>query len=130
MGSAPGVTPAELDAFATALPGRLLNMLLVEHLQQRQPTFAGLLAMLGVIDEVHLNAGSTDPALPENLARTLRFDRVGEFLASPEQLAREVYRLGRSRLPRFAAARPAGRAADGRRPAGGAHADRGCAAAH
>ncbi|WP_048710057.1 DUF6603 domain-containing protein [Microvirga massiliensis] len=96
MGSAPGVTPAELSAFAAALPKRLLDLILVDYLQQSRPTLAGLCEILGVIDEIHLNAGSSDPAKPETVAPTLNFDRISAFLTSPETLARDLYRWGQA----------------------------------
>jgi hypothetical protein len=101
IGAIPGVTPAELSAFASALPGRLLELLFVENLRQRQPTFTALLTLLGVIEEVELNAGSMDPFKPATRVPRLRFDRVGDFFSSPEQLVEDLYGWGQ---PGFQAA--------------------------
>jgi hypothetical protein len=101
IGAIPGVTPDELAAFAAALPGRLLELAVTDYVRQRQPTFSALLSLLGVIEEVHLNPGSSDPTKPEVEVPRLRFERIGEFVSSPEALLRNLYGWGD---PGFAAA--------------------------
>ena len=80
LSGVPGATGAELSAFASALPGRLLELVLVDNLMRRQPTFSALLSLIGVIEETHLNPGSMDPAKPETVISRLRFDRYRRFL--------------------------------------------------
>jgi hypothetical protein len=92
--SAPGISGPELDAFAAALPGRLLELVLLDYLQARQPTLTALLTLLGVIDFVHENAGSRDPAKPETEYPRLRIERIGDFVTSPDQLLADLYGWG------------------------------------
>jgi len=89
-----GVTAGELSAFADALPGRLLEMVLADYLRVRQPTVFSLLSLIGVVEHTRLNAGSTDPVKPEVDVTHLRFDRIGDFLTGPEQLFADLYGWG------------------------------------
>jgi len=92
--SVPGVSAAELDAFASALPGRLLELLLTDHLERRAPAALAALELIGVIAHERLNAGSRDPAKPEVVVKHLRFDRLGALFTEPEALVEELYGWG------------------------------------
>src|SRR4051794_7734239 len=90
----PGLTAGEVDAFAGALPGRLLELLLIDNIRLRIPTLAAVLELIGVISTDTLNAGSTDPVKPEVKVSRLRFDRIGDLFSSPEDLFEELYGWG------------------------------------
>lgn len=90
----PGLNPAALNTFVSELPTRLLEFLFVANLRIRQPTFASVLGLIGIIDIRRENEGSTDPFTPQIDRMQLRLDRIGAFFKSPEQLAQEVYGWG------------------------------------
>lgn len=89
-----GVTASELSAFAEALPGRLLEYLLIENLERRQPTITAVLSLIGVVERTKVNPGSTDPLKPEVERKALRFDRIGDLFDDPEQLLQDLYGWG------------------------------------
>ena len=91
-----GVSPAELQAFAEALPGRLLELLLIENLERTQPAVTNVLALIGVVDYTKVNVGSTDPLKPEVTRKSLRFDRIGTLFDDPEDLLDQLYHWGAS----------------------------------
>jgi uncharacterized protein DUF6603 len=94
MGGGSWVTTAELADFADALPGRLLEMALVDYLGEEQPVLSQLLELLGVIELTRPNLDSRDPARPDTVVPRLRFERIGGLVKSPEQLGRDVYGWG------------------------------------
>jgi len=60
----PGLDPAALNTFVSELPARLLEFLFVANLRIRQPTFASVLGLIGIIDIRRENEGSFDPFRP------------------------------------------------------------------
>ncbi|MFL6139401.1 MAG: DUF6603 domain-containing protein [Frankiaceae bacterium] len=92
--TATGVTAEALEDFATHLPERLLDLLLVDYLERRQPTFAALLSLMGVIEKATVNPGSIDPRAPEMIRPSVRLGRIGDFFSSPEGVAAELYGWG------------------------------------
>lgn len=67
----PGATPGEI----AELPARLMSHLLVESLEALWPTNE-VLELLGVLERVEHNIGSTDPANPEYTVSSFHFDRL------------------------------------------------------
>lgn len=87
----PGFDPADLTTFASNLPVRLLDLVVIDYLSTRQTTFSSLLSLLGVVKRTQLNAGSVDPLHPQVELKSLDFGRIGDFFQSPEQLAADLY---------------------------------------
>ena len=85
---------AELATFAEALPGRLLEYLVVERLRERLPTLAAVLELLGIAERVLEPA---DPGrrlqLPHE-RRAVRLDRIPLLLTSPTDFVQEVFGWG------------------------------------
>lgn len=92
----PGLAAGVLSTFVSELPVRLLEFLFVANLRLRQPTFASVLELIGIIDIQRENEGSSDPFRPQIDRMRLRLDRIGTFFKSPEQLAGDVYGWGQS----------------------------------
>jgi hypothetical protein len=89
-----GLGPEIVTAFAAALPGRLLEYLVVSNLE-RSPALSSALGLIGLVENVRENVGSFDPAHPEIERKTLRLDRIGTLLSSPETVLGDVYGWGR-----------------------------------
>jgi hypothetical protein len=94
LGAVPGITPADLTAFATALPKRLFETMLIEYFEGYNKIPISLLDFLGLIEKTRLNIGSTDPSRPEFVRKQLRLDRLGALLQSPDQLLQTLYGWG------------------------------------
>ncbi|GAA0418506.1 hypothetical protein Acor_19460 [Acrocarpospora corrugata] len=78
------VPAGALQQFVGELPRRLLDRVVSRHLIDNQRILSGVLTGLGVLGTTVVNAGSTDPALPETTVRFVDFARIGEFFSSPE----------------------------------------------
>ena len=75
----PGLDSAALNTFVSELPARLLEFLFVANLRIRQPTFASVLGLIGIIDIRRENEGSIDPFRPQIDRMRLWLDRIGTF---------------------------------------------------
>jgi hypothetical protein len=89
-----GLLPAALDEFVGALPKRLLDRLVVGYLADWQPIVIGILIALGVVRHEPVNAGSTDPALPQTVVDVVDFARIGAFFSSPESTFSSLFGWG------------------------------------
>jgi hypothetical protein len=98
LGSITGVTPAAVTSFANELPGRLVQLLVVEHIERNVPSLAAVLSLFGIVEHRRLNVGSTEPRLPQVTRRSLRLDRLGTLIQSPDQLMRDEYGWGTATL--------------------------------
>ena len=94
LGSVPGVSAADLAAFVAALPDRLFQTVLVEYFEGYHRLAHALLEFLGIIEKTRLNVGSSDPGRPEVVQKRFRFDRIGQFLQSPDQIFTDIYHWG------------------------------------
>lgn len=94
LGAVPGINPADLTAFAAALPKRLFETVLIEYLEGFHRIPQTVMEFAGLIEKTRHNIGSTDPSRPEFVSKELRFDRVGQLLQSPDQLLRSLYDWG------------------------------------
>ncbi|HET9196060.1 MAG TPA: DUF6603 domain-containing protein [Vicinamibacterales bacterium] len=94
LGPIPGLSPADLAAFVAELPRRLLDTLLIEYLENAHPLAFAMAALVGLVEQTAQNIGSTDPLRPEHVRKSLRLDRLGSLLRSPDQVARDVYGWG------------------------------------
>ncbi|MGD9702225.1 MAG: DUF6603 domain-containing protein [Acidimicrobiia bacterium] len=86
-----GIPPAELDAFAAQLPGRLIDYLLVCSLEE-VPGAAEALDFLGAIERTDVPAA--DAAHPAFLRRALHLDQLTNFLSDPATHLRNKYQWG------------------------------------
>ncbi|BEP14782.1 hypothetical protein acdb102_30930 [Acidothermaceae bacterium B102] len=92
-----GLTPAQvtyLEAEMTALPGRLVEWMLIEYLEIRVRGVADTLAMFRIIDDVQDPGDPTDPVKPPLLRRSLRLDRIVSAFTSPSTYLSDAFRFG------------------------------------
>jgi hypothetical protein len=95
-GPIPGLTAADLAAFVTALPTRLVETMIVDYLENEHALIIALLELFGLADQIRVNQGSTDPLHPDHIRKSLRLDRLEQLLTSPEDLVRDLYKWGRA----------------------------------
>jgi hypothetical protein len=93
-GSLPGLTAAQVNDFAAKLTSSLLSYLVIVYIESRQSGVAGILNLLGVIDELPNPGVTGDPVHPPYLARTLHLSRIGDLFQSPANLAKSLYGWG------------------------------------
>ena len=106
-GAASGSASAEIQAFAAALPERLVGYLLAHYLERRHPVVAGVGELLGLLER---NAAAATAAAPAYVERKLRLDLLGDLLDDPLAAIAEDYSWGADlqweelldRLARFA----------------------------
>ncbi len=94
IGPIPGLTPADLAAFVAELPRRLTETILIEYLEGAHPLALAIFEVVGLAEQTRHNVGSTDPIRPEYVKKSLRLDRLGTLLQSPEEIIRDVYGWG------------------------------------
>lgn len=90
----PGLSPSEVEDFVSDLARNLVDYLIVNYLQTVIPMFTVFLEFFGLIEETTENQGSTNPLLPEYTKKSLRLDRIPQFLENPANLAKELYDWG------------------------------------
>ncbi len=92
-GPFPDITPDELNTFATELPGRLLDYIIIRNLEGIRGA-AEALDFIGVIERTPRNVGSVDPLHPPFLERHLHVDQLLNFLRGPGDHLRTLYQWG------------------------------------
>lgn len=92
-GALPGLTPAEVSAFATALPKRLLEYLIVRQVEGLPSLSAGL-DLAGVLERVDLQVGSVDPLRPPFTRRSLHLGAIADALKAPGDLLKTKFGWG------------------------------------
>jgi hypothetical protein len=106
-GAASGAATGEIQAFAAALPERLVGYLVAHYLERRHPVVAGIGELLGLVERRAVAATAAAPAYVE---RRLRLDLLGDLLNDPLARLAENYQWGGAlrwedlldRLARFA----------------------------
>ena len=93
-GSFPGVDPADVTAFASELPVRLLEYTLVSYLETHHQVLLRAFALFGLVDLIQVAGDPADAAKPSHTIRRLRLDRIGDFFNSPEDVLRDLYGWG------------------------------------
>ncbi|MBJ6613910.1 hypothetical protein H4K38_11025 [Streptomyces sp. I3(2020)] len=79
----PGVSADEVTAFAAQLPERVLELMVISHLERTRRGLLNALTLSGLVDR-HREPGVTgNPARPAFVMRRLRFDRLGPLLGAP-----------------------------------------------
>ncbi len=93
--AASGAAAADIQAFAAALPERLVGYLVAHHLERRHPVVAGVAELLGLLERRAFPATGTVSAYVE---RRLRLDRLGDLLEDPLAVLAAEYRWGAADL--------------------------------
>jgi len=93
-GSFSGVDASEIIAFAAELPKRLFEYLVVYHLEGHYPIFANVLNLLGLIEYQEVPSDPTDISKTSYIKRSLRLDRIGEFITNPATYFSSLYQWG------------------------------------
>lgn len=89
--AATGAATGEIQAFATALPERLLGYLIAHYLERRHPVLAGVAELVGLLERRPVAATGSAPAYVE---RRLRLDRLGNLLEDPVAALVDTYQWG------------------------------------
>lgn len=109
VASGAGPARAELEAFAVALPERLVGYVLSTYLEREHPVLSSTFGLLGIIE---LTEHAATAHAPAHVERRVRFDLLGPFLDDPVAALAGIYRWGSPdldwdlllrRLARFAA---------------------------
>lgn len=87
-----GLPAAEVDAFTDALPSRMIDYLIVRHLEGVPAVSEGL-DFIGVIERVVVPA--VDAQHPKFVRRSFRFERLTAFLQDPIGRLGQLYKWGR-----------------------------------
>jgi Family of unknown function (DUF6603) len=90
----PGLTPAEVAAFAAALPRRLIDYVIIRQVEAAMPSIAAGLDFVGVFERTEQNVGSVDPLKPPFTMRALKLGAIRDFLESPGTVLETRYGWG------------------------------------
>lgn len=93
-GAFPGLTPAEVEAFAEALPKRLLDYLMIRQIEDAMAPAAAGLDFIGVFQRTEENVGSTNPLKPPFTKRELNLSGISDFLNNPGDVMENLYGWG------------------------------------
>lgn len=88
-----GIPGPVLNDFATKLPGRLMDYLIVRNIEQA-PVIPEVLEFIGAIERKLVNAGSGDPNLPEFEEYRFHVDKLMDFLSAPLDQLKSMYDWG------------------------------------
>ena len=111
VAAAAGLTPAQrafLEAQAAALPGRLLEWMLLEYIENKSDGVYTALTLLGLIDDSIEPGVAGDSTRPPLRRRALFLDRIVTMLTAPEDYLLRRLQVRRGELQRDGALRPAG----------------------
>ncbi|HEY2253978.1 MAG TPA: DUF6603 domain-containing protein, partial [Planctomycetaceae bacterium] len=89
-----GMNAAEVTAFATALPGRIVGYLLISYLEQKLPAVVGFANIFGALDYLPNPGIDGDPTHPPFTLRELQLSRLGDVLKSPVDVLKALYDWG------------------------------------
>jgi hypothetical protein len=98
LAAASGLSPAQkayLQDQIAALPGRLLDRMVIDYLEARSRGLATALATMRIIDEVLDPGDPADPVKPPLRRRELRLDRLVTLVTAPETYLDDAYHFGR-----------------------------------
>lgn len=93
-GTFAGVTPAEVEAFASALPKRLVDYLLIRKIEDGVAPLAAGLDLIGVFERTEENVGSVNPLKPQFTKRELNLQGISDFMTSPGDVMENLYGWG------------------------------------
>ena len=86
-----GMNAAEVTAFATALPGRIVGYMLISYLEQKLPAAVAFANIFGAIDYLPNPGIDGDPAHPPFILRQLQLGRLSDVLKSPLDVLKALY---------------------------------------
>lgn len=86
---------ATLQAFATALPQRLLEYLLLANLERSAPRIVSLLAVSGLAEDSFSLGDANNPLAIPHRARRLRLDAIGQLADNPARFYSDLYDWGK-----------------------------------
>jgi len=92
-----GLTPTQrtfLEAEAAALPGRLLEWMLLEYLEQKSTGVYTALTLLGLVDDSIEPGVAGDPTRPPLQRRALYLDRFVTMLTAPDDFLKAAFAFG------------------------------------
>jgi hypothetical protein len=85
---------AKVEAFAAALPAKLLEFTVVEYLRAAVPEVLRTLDLLGLVDDVAEPGEAGNPLVPPWHRRELHISRALDLLTRPDRFLRDVYGWG------------------------------------
>ena len=97
VAAAAGLTPAQrtfLESQATALPGRLLEWMLVEYIENKSADVYTALTLLGLIDDAIEPGIAGDETRPPLRRRGLFLDRIVTMLTAPDDYLTAAFEFG------------------------------------
>jgi hypothetical protein len=89
-----GMNAAEVSAFATALPGKIVGYMLITYLEQKLPAAVAFANIFGAIDYLPNPGIDGDPTHPPFILRQLQLGRLGDVLKSPLDVVKALYDWG------------------------------------
>lgn len=90
--SVPGLAQGFVDnAPLDKLPKRLLDFLIIKNLYKRYPKIFGVLCLMGVIGEEHLD--NIDPFQPECKLKIIYWEKLPRYLYEPGKVFDEDIRM-------------------------------------
>jgi hypothetical protein len=93
-GSFPGISPADVTAFASNLTRKILDLMVIEYLEGTVCYVVDGAAVAGIIDRHSEPGVPADPAKPPFEVRQLRLDRLPQLLQSPADYLKALYGWG------------------------------------
>jgi hypothetical protein len=95
--AAAALTPAQratLEAFATQLPQRLMEYLILANIERKAPRAVSLLALAGIAEDVIDPGDRNDPLRIPHRARRLHLDAIGHLAQDPVGFFTTLYGWG------------------------------------
>ena len=89
----PAADRQAVEDFATVLPGRLLEFLVLAHIDRRAPQVAPMLNLVGLVEDRAEEGGAASVSRPHQVRR-IRLRRFAQALTDPAGYLREVYHWG------------------------------------
>ncbi len=90
----PGVTPAQVTAFAQNLATNLIGYLIVSYLETIDPSIVGVANLLGLVSYTFNPGVPGDSSQPPYIQRQLQLSNIGKILGSPADFFQIVYGWG------------------------------------
>ena len=89
-----GMSSAEVTAFATALPGKIVGYMLISYLEQTIPAAVAVANIFGAVDYLENPGIDGDPIHPPFTLRQLQISRLGDLFQSPTDVIKTLYDWG------------------------------------
>ena len=92
-----GLTPAEratISSFASGLPRRLLDHLILEYLHERVPDVLAAVDVVGLVDRTSVDGVVGDELQVPHLRQALHIERFADLVSDPPRYARDLYDWG------------------------------------